>query len=256
MKFLSGPHPWNRLPLFPFFSPLSFFCHPVADSHFRENILRVRRIFLQFPSDICHVYAQNLIVALYIGAPDLCQNAVVGQHASGVARQKRDKTVFDLSQVDAFSVQKHEALVEIYSQLAAYIGTLVEFCVGIQPVAVPECCPDARQKLGCAEGLGDIVVGSRVERKNFFMLFGSGRNDDDGQAGPGAYFTDDFQSVRIRQSQIQKHQITASAVYNGQAFRSCGGCCDLVTLGPQGSLNKITDIFFIFNNQYRKLAHN
>ena len=46
--------------------------------------------------------------------------------------------------------------------------------------------PDAREKLGGADRLGQIIIRAEVERTYLFLFLRAGGEDDDRDAGPGA----------------------------------------------------------------------
>ena len=78
----------------------SFLTHPVADADFSKYVLGFCGIFLQLPADVCHIDAEDLIVAVRIGAPDFSDNGFIGHDPSGVLCQQADQLIFDLGQMD------------------------------------------------------------------------------------------------------------------------------------------------------------
>ena len=52
--------------------------------------------------------------------------------------------------------------------------------------------PDAREKLGGADRLGQIIIRAEVERTYLFLFLRAGGEDDDRDAGPGADLADDL----------------------------------------------------------------
>ena len=107
-------------------------------------------------------------------------------------------------------------LVEIDDQILGLVRALVEKRVGVQLVAVTQGRADARHELGGADGLGEIVVGAQIESVHLLLLLGAGRDNDDGDAGPGADLLDDLRAVHIRQSEIQKDEVRALGRGHGQ----------------------------------------
>ena len=49
-------------------SPLNIFVfqHSVPDSDLCEHVLRLGRVFLDLPPDICHVDSEDLVVAVHV----------------------------------------------------------------------------------------------------------------------------------------------------------------------------------------------
>ncbi len=76
--------------------------------------------------------------------------------------------------------------------------------------------PQARQQLGEGEGLGQVVVGARVESRNAILDGAQRRQEQNGQAatgGPGG--ATDAQPVAARQAYVEHHDIVA-VVLRGQ----------------------------------------
>ena len=85
----------ERLPLFARLFIL-FLAHPVAHPDFRKYVLGFSGIFLQLPSDMGHVYPQNLVVAVCKWAPYFGNNTFIGHDLAGVLGQQGNQFIFNL----------------------------------------------------------------------------------------------------------------------------------------------------------------
>lgn len=83
--------------------------HPVADADFREDVFRLCRIGFKLPADICHIYAEDLIVAVCVGSPYIGEDGRVCNDLAGVLGQAGDDLVLDGSQVDLLPVDRQKA---------------------------------------------------------------------------------------------------------------------------------------------------
>ena len=86
------------------------FSHPVTYSDFREDVFRLRRIRFKLPADICHIYAEDLIVAVRVGPPYIGEDGRICNDFAGVLGQAGDDLVLDGSQVDLLPVDRQKAL--------------------------------------------------------------------------------------------------------------------------------------------------
>ena len=84
--------------------------HPVADADFREDVFRLRRIGFKLPADVCHIYAEDLIVAVCIGPPYIGEDGRICNDFAGVLGQAGDDLVLDGSQVDLVSLVRSRLL--------------------------------------------------------------------------------------------------------------------------------------------------
>ena len=106
--------------------------------------------------------------------------------------------------------------------------------------------PDAREKLGGADRLGQIIIRAEVERTYLFLFLRAGGEDDDRDAGPGADLADDLYAVHVWKPQVEENQIRALGRDDRKCFfsRVCGG--NAVILCGQGGGDEVADVFFIF----------
>jgi hypothetical protein len=75
------------------------------------------------------------------------------------------------------------------------------------PSGPPQHGTDAREKLVEAEGLGDVVVGARIETADTIRFVGAGGDHDDGDVTASANLTQQFEAVEARQAHVEKQQV-------------------------------------------------
>ena len=60
--------------------------------------------------------------------------------------------------------------------------------------------PETGKKLIDAEGLGQLIVRSGIQRVHLILVLGSGADDDDRHSAEAADFFNDIHTIHIRQS--------------------------------------------------------
>jgi hypothetical protein len=90
--------------------------HPISNPDLRKHILRFRRILLQFPSNMCHIYAQNTVIIVRIGTPDIRNNRIIRHDSAGILRQQGDNLKLDLRQMDIPSINRYQMFFKIDRQ--------------------------------------------------------------------------------------------------------------------------------------------
>ena len=143
---------------------------------------------------------------------------------------------------------------KINGQILGMIGLLVQVRIVIQLVAVPKGGAEPCQKLRNPEGLGEVIVGAKIQGANLVLLLGAGGHYNDGVAGPGANTLNDLTAVHIRKTKIQQDNVRADGCDQGERFFPCGGGCYFVIVSSQGLYDKVQDVFFVFNHQYTEFV--
>ena len=60
------------------------FQHPVTDADLGKYIFRLGGILFDLAADVCHIYAQDLVVVVHIRSPDGIHDEAVGQYSAGI----------------------------------------------------------------------------------------------------------------------------------------------------------------------------
>ena len=107
----------NLLPLPIFYLIHLILYHTISNPDFRKNVLRLCRIFFDLTPDMSHIDAENAVVSVCVGPPDILDNGVVGHDAAGVFGQQSDNFKFVLGQMSFLTAHSNQMLVEIYDQI-------------------------------------------------------------------------------------------------------------------------------------------
>ena len=97
-----------------FLWPLIFFGHPVTNADLRKNIDWFRRIRLNLPPDICHIYPEDCIVIFRIRSPNMLNQPVIEQDFAGISGQKCNNLELVLGQMDFLTVPGDQTLFKVY----------------------------------------------------------------------------------------------------------------------------------------------
>ena len=72
---------------------------------------------------------------------------------------------------------------------------------------MPDRSAHTREQLGCAEGLGQVIVCAEVKRLDLIALMRACRYHNHRQAGPFAQTAKDINTVHIRQAEVKDDQV-------------------------------------------------
>ena len=87
---------------------------------------------------------------------------------------------------------------------------------------------EAGEELVQPEGLGDVVVGAGVQRRDRIALVLAGRQDQDRYVGPAAQALQDLQSVEVGQAEVQDDDVGCSVACKLQGGPAGEGDIDVV----------------------------
>ena len=104
--------------------------------------------------------------------------------------------------MDFFAPQADQPLFEINLQIQCLIHM-----TGSLGVAVPQRSTDSGHKLTGAEGFRDIIVRTQIQSGDFLLLLGAGGYNDHRNIAPGTEFLQYFQTIHVRQPQIQQDHV-------------------------------------------------
>ena len=92
----------------------------------------------------------------------------------------------------------------------------------------------ARQQLGQAEGLGDVIVGARIQANDEVgILTASGKHEDGGGQSLGAHLAGDIKAVDVGQAEVQHDDIGAGDLLESTLAGAMGA--HLVALTAEGA---------------------
>src|SRR5258708_39078858 len=133
-----------------------------------------------------------------------------------VARKPREQREFDLGKMDLGAGPDHAAVGEIHANRTEcnHGFTVRAGRAPAQRGAHP------RQQFTDAEGLGEVVVGPRIERLYLVDFVSARRQHYDRQRRPGAKVAPEIHAVQIRQAEVEYHQIRLAGGGFGQTLAS------------------------------------
>ena len=91
--------------------------------------MRLCRIAFQFAADICHVYAEDLVIGIGIRPPDFLQDKVIRENLARIFGKQGYQLILDLGQVDVFSIQRHHPFIKINDQAIPGVNRLTRTSV-------------------------------------------------------------------------------------------------------------------------------
>ena len=137
--------------------------------------------------------------------------------------EELDDAVFGLGQMNECPGNADLAAVVIDDQIAE--DSHAAGCRGHCALACdPQGSPNPGQQFPGAEGFGDVIVGTQIQRIDLVPFLGAGRQNQDGCQTALADSTDEILSVHIRQTQIQNHQVrNMGGKYQNALLAALGG---------------------------------
>ena len=90
--------------------------HPISNPNLCKHILRFCWILFQFPSNMCHIHAQNTVIIVRIRPPDIRNNRIIRHDPAGILRQQGDNLKLDLRQMDILSINRYQMFFKIDRQ--------------------------------------------------------------------------------------------------------------------------------------------
>src|SRR5579862_8919048 len=151
-----------------------------------------RGIGFQFSPQLSDVDSQVLRLLRAVRPPNFVQELTLCEHFAGMADEHLKQLVFVGSQVDILVIHLHKPLlqVQLHEAESKYRSSFRSDCGG-----PAKSCPNAREQLTDSKRLGDIVVGSHIESRDFIPLLASRRENYNRDLTPLAHTADYFEAV-------------------------------------------------------------
>src|SRR4051812_23821387 len=207
----------------------------VADSRFGQDVFGTFRIGFHFLSQLAHIDAQILGVSMLI--PELVEQEFVGQHLAGMLHQKTQEIVLFWRKPHLAFPQLDDPADQIDGEITdPEHGTLTLYLQ-----AMTQRGPGACEQLVHAERLGDIVVGTAIERLDLADLIASARQHHD------RYMfvlcpnhLEQIKPLHVRKAEIEDNQVRTLREQLQRSL-SVGGVQDLIALRDQSHPEQLSN---------------
>ena len=175
--------------------------------------------------------------------PDLLEDVLTGGDLAAGTHQDPEQLELPGRQLQLARTDEGPVSSDVDSDL-----TDAQLILGGLPRGAADLRPHARQQLGQAEGLGDVVIGSGIQTDDEVGVLATGgeHEDRDGQA-LGPHLTGHVQAVDIRQPQVQDDDVSGRDLLEG-AFTGAMSQ-DLIALASKGAGEGFGDGRVVFDEQ-------
>src|SRR5215470_10277433 len=109
---------------------------------------------------------------------------------------------------------------------------------------------DARQQLIDAEGFGQVIVGTEIERSHLVVFAVADREHNDRHVGPLTYAPEDLQPIDLGHPQVEQEHIRMPGCHLLQCGSTILGECYLVAMHFQRGLQKAPNLRLIVDDEY------
>jgi hypothetical protein len=199
-----------------------------------------------------HVHAQVVRVLDMGRSPHLAQELAVREHLAGVVHEDGQELVLDRREVDLVGVDGDDPARLIDDEAAhREHRVLVSGAAG----GVAQGDAHACEQLVGAEGLLDVVVGSRVQRGDLVALAAAGGEDDHRHRRPLAQPPDHLEPIHVGQPEVDDHDVGLPrrdlhrAVGAGDRFEQA------IALRVKGDAEEAADLSFVLDQDDGGISH-
>src|SRR5260221_5562116 len=207
---------------------------------------RPRRIVFELVAQLSHVDAQVVRLLDMRRPPDIAQQLALRDDLAEVARQHGEQPVFNRRQVHGRRRAGHDTAGEVHAN-GAELHHGITFGPGRDTA---QCNAIPRQHLPHPERLGEIVVGTGIQRGDLVRFVGARRQHDDRHRTPAAQIADELDAVEVRQPEVQHDEIGFAGAGLDEPIL-CGLRLEyLVSLCFQRSAHEAADLLFILHDQH------
>jgi hypothetical protein len=111
---------------------------------------------------------------------------------------------------------------------------------------VTERHPHARKQFAHPEGLGDVVVGARIEGGHLGRLLALGGENNDGDEGPFAQPADHLEAVHVGKTEIENDEVGLAGLRRLQPLLTRRRLDESVAVAEQRRAKEASDIRLVF----------
>ncbi|MPN13802.1 hypothetical protein SDC9_161128 [bioreactor metagenome] len=194
------------------------------------------------------MHAQIVRAVQIFRPPDLQQQLAMRQHLAMAGNQRRQQTELYGRQVHGHSVTLDIVRRQIHlhrAETRTVAGLVCRRCL----LAAAQHHAQPGQQLGHAKGLGQVIIGTGVQRRHLFLFPLARGQDQNRQLAPAAQLGNHGLAIGIGQPQVQHHGVGLSAGGLDQAAPGGFGLEHLPAFVLQCQADKAADAGVVFNQQ-------
>ena len=223
----------------------------VAHADVGDFVLGRGGILLDLAADVRHVDAQDLIVRLGLGAPDLADEEIVGQHLTGVFAQQRHDLELVEREVNVLPAHENMVLVVVDGQVADRIFSGLRDGVVVKTRArMADSRADAGEQFTRPEGLFDVIVRAEIERRDLVALVRTRGDHDDRHARPGPHLLEHLHAVHVGKTEVKDDQVGTMRRDHRQRLLRAARHKRVEAVGGQNGGHEILDVLLVLDDQY------
>src|SRR5215472_13687449 len=187
--------------------PLNCFClidETVTNAGYSEDQSRVLWVRFDFLAQLCHVDVQAVCPVMRLLSPDIFEELLPCENLATMGDEDLEQVILCGCQRDLSPVDLHPPPREInreWSRLKPWLGAARGLCCASQGNA------HASQHLVHAEGFGDVVVCSQIERFDLIAFGVFDREHDNGYIRRCTYLPAYLQAAHTGQQEIEQQEI-------------------------------------------------
>src|SRR5271165_2216247 len=109
---------------------------------------------------------------------------------------------------------------------------------------------NAGQQFATAERLGDVVIGSGIQRLDLAALLAANREHDDRDLRNFAELAAQLDAVHVRHSEVGDHQVGDEVLHDFERGFTVVGHANLIALGAEAGAQDPRNLRLVVDNQY------
>src|SRR6476661_3013823 len=205
---------------------------------------------LELVAEPAHVRPQELHLLRVAWAPDLAQEHLMGERPAGGNGELLQKVELRRRQAQLDADDRDDASRQVDREPAHVDDAIPRGCA----VRASQEGANTGQELADAERLGQVVVGSRVERPDLVGLVLHRGDEEDGRREPVAQLGAHLGAVAVGQHQIEDHEVGRRERRRGQRLGGAGRRGYPVARLRERDLERPPDRALVVDDEDQRLA--
>ena len=210
-----------------------------------DDVARVGRVGLDLRAQPADVDVDEATVTEVAVAPDALEQHLAAEHPTGALGQLHQHAELGLGEVDVAAVAAHHPLVGDDLEVAeaqvrrAHLGGAGPAQQGTDP----------RRELLGREGLGEVVVGARLEPGHDVVGVGAGGDHHDRHIGAAPDRPAHLEAVDAREHDVDEHHVGGLVLEVLEGVLAGGGLGHLPALVLQGQPHRGADALVVLDGE-------